>query len=75
MFLLPSPRFSPCEQCGASVPWGDPATHECDPEQRLDFQLLQLRDEIATFDDALESWLDSPRGRFELYYAQRTRAA
>ena len=42
---------------------------QCD----LDHQLLQLRPEIAQFDDALGAYLDSPGGRFDVWYAERRR--
>jgi hypothetical protein len=73
MLSLPSPRHMPCEQCGASVPRGAEGVHECDEERRLEFHVFALRDEIGSFDDEWSAWLQSPRGRFERYYAERTR--
>jgi hypothetical protein len=64
----------PCERCGASLVRDDLA-HTCDEERRLEFALFQLRAEIETFDEHLGRWLETPRGRFERYYAERTRPA
>jgi len=35
--------------------------------------MLLLRPEIIAFEDELEGWLCTPRGRFEAYYAARER--
>jgi len=71
MLSLPPPRFMPCERCGASVERG--AEHECDEERIVEFRLVQLRPEIETFDAQVVAWLDTPHGRFERFYAERTR--
>lgn len=71
--FLPQPAFMPCLECGASVARAEAAAHECDDERRLEYQLLHLRYEIAAFDDDLTSYLDSPAGRFEAFYAARRR--
>jgi hypothetical protein len=63
----------PCLECGASVARADAASHECDDERRIEYQLLHLRYEIAAFDDELASYLNSPVGRFEAWYAARRR--
>jgi hypothetical protein len=73
MLSLPPPRFMPCRHCGASVERGTEAQHECDDERRLDFALFQLRPEIERFDGELAAWLGTPSGRFERFYAERTR--
>jgi hypothetical protein len=64
----------PCERCGASLLCGDSA-HTCDEDRRLEFALFQLRAEIEAFDELLSRWLETPRGRFERYYAERMRRA
>ena len=71
MLSLPSPRHMPCEQCGASVERG--TVHECDDGRRLEFRVFELRDEIESFDGEWTAWLETSHGRFELYYAERTR--
>jgi hypothetical protein len=73
MLSLPSPRHMPCEQCGASVERGAEAAHECDDERRLEFRVFGLRDEVKSFDTEWTDWLQSPRGSFEQFYAERTR--
>jgi hypothetical protein len=72
MLSLPTPRHLPCELCGASVATDDVA-HTCDDERRLEFEIFQLRAEIKSFGRDLGDWLGTPRGRFECYYAERTR--
>jgi len=49
------------------------ASHTCDAEQRLDYVVFQLRDEIAGFDYQLTAWLDSPAGRLAAWRAERGR--
>jgi hypothetical protein len=70
--MYPS-RYMPCPDCGASLERRDDA-HECERERWLEFQLFQLRGELSEFEAELAKYLDSPRGRFELYYAERERA-
>ena len=70
--MFPS-RYMPCPDCGASLERHDSA-HECDRERWLEFQLFQLRDEVDELEAKLAEYLTSPRGRFELYYAERERA-
>ena len=72
---LPEPQYAPCDECGASVARTERAEHECDRERWLDFQMFQLRDEVAELEDQLDAYLDSAAGRFELFYAARTRGA
>ena len=72
---LPQPRHMPCPDCGGSVPVRQRERHVCDGERQATYQLFQLRDEIAAFDDQLAAYLDSPRGRFELWDAERRRHA
>jgi hypothetical protein len=67
------PAHMPCAQCGASLARAERAAHSCDPERALDYLLVQLRDEIAAFDAQLASWLSSVAGRFECWYAERSR--
>jgi hypothetical protein len=64
----------PCTTCGGSVARGREDEHACEEERRLRYQLFQLREEIAAFDARLEEYLDSPSGRFEVFYAARERA-
>ena len=73
MHAFPQPHFMPCEQCGASVAGDEAELHVCDPERRVDFALVQLRDECAQFDEQLTSYLESPCGRFEAWYAAHRR--
>jgi hypothetical protein len=64
----------PCPDCGASHERIERANHVCERERWLDYQLFQLREELAAYDTQLRAYLDSPRGRFELWYAARLRA-
>jgi hypothetical protein len=73
MLSLPPPRFMPCEHCGASLDRDAAVAHECELERRLDFELFQLRGEIESFGATFGSWLETPRGRFEQFYAEHTR--
>jgi hypothetical protein len=73
MLELPKPDHLPCPDCGESLPSEDADGHVCDAERRLDFQLVQLRDEVAAFDVQLAAWLDSPDGRLAAWRAERER--
>ncbi len=67
------PPFMPCPECGESVAVANEREHVCNPERRIDFELFQLRGEIATLGDELARYLSSARGRFEQWYAERDR--
>jgi hypothetical protein len=70
---FPQPRHVPCSECGAAVERSRAAEHLCDRERLLDYQMFQLRDEIGGVGRDLAAYLDSPRGRFELWCAERDR--
>jgi hypothetical protein len=70
---FPTPRYMPCSECGASVERAGKDGHVCDRGRLLDFQMFQLKDEVAAVDDEFGAYLDSPRGRFELWWAERER--
>ena len=70
---LPQPRFMPYPDCGQSVATDARVEHTCDDERWLTYHLFQLRDEVESFEEQLTAYLDSPRGRFELWDAQRRR--
>ncbi len=63
----------PCPECGASVAAGEQEAHTCDTDRRIDYQLFQLRKDVAGFDDALSDYLESPEGRFAQWLAERDR--
>jgi hypothetical protein len=65
----------PCGECGASVAAAETDSHVCDRERVLDFRMFHLRDEIASFDDAVRRFLESPKGRFAQWCAERERPA
>jgi hypothetical protein len=71
--FMSHPSFVPCAECGAALAHAERDRHECDEERKLDHQLVQLRDEIAEFDAALTAYLDSPSGRFDVWYAEQRR--
>jgi hypothetical protein len=48
--------------------------HVCDWGRWLDHQVYLRRDELHRFEHELGAYLESPSGRFELWYAARDRA-
>jgi hypothetical protein len=66
-------RYFPCEACGASVAKAEREGHVCDPERRLDYQLVQQREELAGLEDEYRAYLATPNGMFELWWAERSR--
>jgi hypothetical protein len=66
-------HHQPCEECGASVHIAETDEHECEPSRALEYRLLQLRDEVAGFDESLRDYLGSPQGRFQEWLAERER--
>jgi hypothetical protein len=48
-------------------------SHVCDPWRWLDHQVDLRSDELARFEHELGEYLGTPRGRFDLWYAERER--
>lgn len=63
----------PCPECGASVPVAELDEHRCAHDRWVDYQMFQLRVEIASLECQVAEYLDTPRGRFDQYYARRQR--
>jgi len=63
----------PCSDCGAAVERSRKDPHVCDRGRLLDYQMFQLRDEVAGVEGEIGAYLDSPIGRFELWLAERER--
>lgn len=62
----------PCESCGASVAAAAENDHVCEWDRWLDYRVFQERGDV---EGEVTAFLDSPRGRFELWYAERQRRA
>jgi hypothetical protein len=73
MFTFPQPPYMPCAECGASVARAEAQLHVCDEKRRAEFDFFQLREEREQFEEQLTAYLESPRGRFETWYASRQR--
>jgi len=65
----------PCPDCGDSVEQAERESHVCEQERWLDYTMFQLREELDSFEVDLGAYLVSPRGRFELWYAERRRGS
>jgi hypothetical protein len=59
--------------CGASLARDERDGHACERERWLDYQVTQRQAELEGFELELGYYLQSPRGRFELWYAERER--
>ena len=70
---FPQPAHLPCPACGESLPQEDLDAHVCAHDRWIGYQVFQLRHEIDDFDAELASYLESPQGQFELWYAERER--
>ena len=66
-------RFIACEECGLSVAKSERATHVCEPDRRIAYQMIQHQDELAEVEKEIRTYLESPKGRFEAWYAERKR--
>ena len=73
MLAFPQPHYMPCVECGASVARTERELHSCSRDRRLDFAVFQLREELEQFDEVFTAYLESPHGRFEVWYAARHR--
>jgi hypothetical protein len=63
--------YAVCGGCGVAVQRRRLATrHECGPELYARHQASRLHWKRNGFDDALQSWLATPAGRFAAYCAR-----
>jgi len=69
----PQSQYHPCPDCGAPVPHEEEESHRCERRRYVEYQMLLLRPEVIAFEEQLEAWLETPRGRFAAYYAARER--
>lgn len=67
------PAITSCPGCGAELPVRELRLHVCDWWCWLDHQVHLRRDELHRFERELGAYLESPRGRFDLWYAERER--
>jgi hypothetical protein len=67
------PEHVACSSCGDEVPARARAWHVCDWWRWLDHQVHLRQDELSRFEHDLGAYLDSPHGRFDLWYAERER--
>ena len=66
-------RIATCPGCGSDVPARALSVHVCDWGSWLDHQVDLRRGELDRFERELGAYLDSPGGRFELWYAEQQR--
>lgn len=69
--LLPY-RF--CEDCGVSLSPAQLARHSCHPVQRAAYQARRWQLALRDLEGALAAYLDTPRGRFDLWCARNEAA-
>jgi hypothetical protein len=63
--------FMPCAECGESVETARTDFHTCNPERRLEYQMLALRGQILAFETLFRVYLMGNKGRFETWMAAR----
>ena len=62
-----------CPECGAMASLAALHGHECDSGAWVSHQVIKARPGLARLEQDLAGYLATPRGRFELWYAERTR--
>ena len=74
MTMFPrDPQLARCPGCGTEVPSRALSVHVCDWWRWLDHQVDLRSEELDRFEGELTKYLDSPKGRFDLWYAERQR--
>jgi hypothetical protein len=71
--LDPVPAYLNCPDCGTSVSTDAVDAHACDERHRRDHVERTAAASVAEFEAHYRSFLETPQGRFALFYAQRTR--
>jgi hypothetical protein len=67
------PQRTACPGCGDELSARALRVHVCEWWRWLDHQVDLRRNELERFESELGDYLGSPRGRFELWYAERDR--
>ena len=73
--MQPRDSRGTCSGCAEELPARDLRLHVCDWWRWLDHQVELRRDELLGFECELGAYLESPRGQFDLWYAERDRVA
>jgi hypothetical protein len=63
--------FMPCASCGEAIAQASADAHTCDPERRVEFQMLALRHQVLAFDAEFREYLSGHEGEFEMWLAAR----
>ena len=71
--LDPAPGYLDCPECGTSVASLALDRHRCDDRHRRDHAKRVAGSEIGVFEAEFRSFLATPLGRFEVFYAARRR--
>ena len=73
--------MSCCPECGRRLSLATPGEgeHECDPEERVEYQALRARVELVSIEQELARYLATPRARkllaFRRFLEDRDRRA
>jgi hypothetical protein len=73
--LDPVPAYLDCPSCGTSVASHALERHRCDDRHCRDHSARIARAEALTFEVEFCRFLATPQGRFEVFYAARSRAS
>jgi hypothetical protein len=65
--------FTTCTECGVTIPLAAEEEHECRHDQWIAHQVGRVSGEIERIDVELADYLETAHGKFDLWYAQRTR--
>jgi len=66
-------QLAVCPGCGDEMILQALRFHVCDWWRWLDHQVQLRRDELRRFEQELGVYLETPKGRFDLWYAARER--
>jgi hypothetical protein len=70
-----APDYADCPECGTSIPLDGIRPHRCDERHRADRIAVFAVSEAESFELEFSGFLETPQGRFELFYAARERGA
>jgi hypothetical protein len=65
--------FTACGGCGVILPIGRLSEHECEHDRWVSYQVGCFCSDLERIDAELAGYLRTSRGRFEAWYAERSR--
>jgi hypothetical protein len=66
--------YLPCSECGVRLSSEQRSRHACSPDAAIVHQVTKARVQLTIFEDEVDQFLETPKGKFALFLAERQRS-